>query len=259
MGRGGFGSRGEVQYTTENTETRVLIPWRIWVRQSLVWDIILLVTVYVPGTVIWIKAACFWSWWRFVSGWGMLSFWPLAIPWIVFGKRLVHHNYRPKIFHDSWPPPMAQSPVTETGALTWDNADDLLPPELTKKCIVHEFAGQYTERSGRVVLLGVETEEPEKLQRFCRDVLKGKVNFSGRAATDYEVAKEYGKLLSRLTELHLIRGTGPRETPELREAGKWFLEDVATTPLPRRPAGIWERIMGRRQQQSAPDLLQESS
>jgi len=145
MAFGGIGARGEIHSTTDNDLTRRLISIRIAASMAVAANLItlgaylvvwlywwfVLINEYAPPA--WYVSG--WSrWWgcvRYVAStwaqpmgktWPLWSI-PLPLAWVHPLWTLYRQNLYPKLLNDGWPPPWAQMPPLESGAITWNNMD----------------------------------------------------------------------------------------------------------------------------------------
>ena len=255
---GGFGSRGEIEITHGDTESRVLIPWRIAIRQVVIICIGVLV-IYALIWIVWITTllctyapaesprngwALWWlttrhvieTLWHHYSRWFMVWLAPFVLAPVLPLYRLYRHNYAPKIKHDGWPPPFAQVKLSDVGALTWENADDALTkPQVTSV----EFNGSISNGDGKSLHWRLKTGAPNQWQRYARALTQPpkwlRARFSIRAARLFGVPdQEFTNLQQGWLSIGYAERTSAAANAhaKLTAWGESYMRELARTELP---------------------------
>ncbi len=262
IGRGGF-SRGGVEITHQNDETRRLISIRTAVSMALILNAITLCAYLVIWLFWWwilirtykprLSASAFRQWWgcfEFVgTEWGnvMGRTWPLwAIPlpleWPTPLLILYCRNLLPKLLNDHWPPESAQMDPNTSGFITADNWDEragvgiaqpsTIIPEIDLNAMIKN--GQNETRTRVRMPVGTVRH----WRSFCIAYTQGDCRFSGNAAEGFGVDRALfdrvvDKWASPDPQMALIdpESVGARKTLEPTDKGKGMIAVFASTPL----------------------------
>ena len=177
-----FGARGEIERSDQNDSTRRIVSIRTATSMAVILNVITL-CVYLVIWLFWwwllirayeprLSATAFLRWWECVvfvaTEWGavMGRTWPLwvillPLEWPTPLLILYTRNLYPKLLNDNWPPPSAQIPPMEAGALTWHNWDERASVGTT---VIEQVV---PEREEIAVTITDQTTQPRPEIKMC--------------------------------------------------------------------------------------------
>lgn len=237
----GFGTRGEIEVSRTDTETNVLIPWRIAIRASLALNVC---TVFALAIIIILWSLIHWQslWDHVTSKWVRIWLLPFPAAWIVVFLMLVRFDQISRLKNANWPPPWAQMQPLESGFVTRRNMDDRMyedrdePPPIPWVMEAYYKAGSKTLWHERF-----ETEYAWEWHRYAKALTNPtkwlRPSFSYRAARKTFKIPETEFKEKRL--LFLAHGQAKsKQTPNgnaktwLTRKGEVLFEMMARTPPP---------------------------
>ena len=160
--------RGEIETKRSNTETEVLVPWRIASRMARV-AVALVLTLYLFIWGTWLLSNDMHAGPLFahLRRWWLAWVFPLVAGYVAPYGLLVWFDYIPKLRNANWPPPWAQAMPLETGFFDAYHMPYQRQEDAGPRTVEHVINGSIAAGEGKSYHWRLATAEPEAWKRFA--------------------------------------------------------------------------------------------